>query len=174
MRTAIRGIIILLIVLWLGGVMFFPIVAATAFGNLPDVHAAGTVVGHCLRILHYEGIFAGALIIILLLIAQAIRAVPRSVVVPVVMALIMIGLTCYSQFSIIPRMEHDRIAAGGSIESVPPNDPYRMDFNRLHGLSEHVEEAVLVAGIILVVFFASNFPSAESRDRGSEPLSANQ
>lgn len=71
MRTAIRGIIILLIVLWLGGVMFFPIVAATAFGNLSDVHAAGTVVGHWLRILHYEGIFSGALIIILLLIARA-------------------------------------------------------------------------------------------------------
>src|SRR6185437_16051314 len=116
MRTAIRGIIILLIVLWLGGVMFFPIVAATAFGNLRDVHAAGTVVGHCLRILHYEGIFAGALIVILLLIAQAVRAVPRSVVVPVVLALIMIGLTCWSQFSIIPRMDHDLAATGGSIE----------------------------------------------------------
>lgn len=172
MRTAIRGIIILLIVLWLGGVMFFPILAATAFGNLSDVHAAGTVVGHCLRILHYEGIFSGALIVILLLIAQWVKAVPRSVIVPVVLALVMIGLTCYSQFSIIPRMEHDRIAAGGSIESVPPNDPYRMDFNRLHGRSEHVEEAVLLAGIVLVFFFASNFPSAESHDRAGESVSA--
>lgn len=172
MRTAIRGIIILLIVLWLGGVMFFPIVAATAFGNLNDLHAAGTVVGHCLRILHYEGIFSGALIVILLLIAQAVKAVPRSVIVPVVLALIMIGLTCYSQFSIIPRMEHDRIAAGGSIESVPPNNPYRIDFNRLHGRSEHVEEAVLLAGVILVFFFASNYPRAESHDRASDPVSA--
>lgn len=171
MRTAIRGIIILLIVLWLGGVMFFPIVAATAFGNLPDVHAAGTVVGHCLRILHYEGIFAGALIVILLLIAQAVRAVPRSVVVPVVLALIMIGLTCWSQFSIIPRMDHDLAATGGSISSVPPSNPYRMDFNRLHGRSEHVEEGVLVAGIVLVFFFASNFPKTEVRDRSTQSVS---
>lgn len=163
MRTAIRGIIFLLVVLWLGGVMFFPIVAATAFGNLSDVHAAGTVVGHCLRILHYEGLFSGALIVILLLVAQAVKAVPRSVVVPVVLALIMLGLTAYSQFSIIPRMEHDRIAAGGSIESVPQNDPYRMDFNRLHGRSEHVEEGVLLAGVILVFFFAANYPKAEAR-----------
>jgi len=28
MKTAIRAIILLLVVLWLGGVMFFPIVAA--------------------------------------------------------------------------------------------------------------------------------------------------
>lgn len=171
MRTAIRGIIILLIVLWLGGVMFFPIVAATAFGNLSDVHAAGTVVGHCLRILHYEGIFSGALIVILLLIAQAVRAVPRSVVVPVVLALIMIGLTCWSQFSIIPRMDHDLAATGNSIDSVPPNNPYRVDFNRLHGRSEHVEEGVLLAGVVLVFFFAANSPKVEARDPASEAVS---
>jgi hypothetical protein len=127
------------------------------------VHAAGTVVGHCLRILHYEGLFSGALIVILLLVAQAVKAVPRSVVVPVVLALIMLGLTAYSQFSIIPHMEHDRIAAGGSIESVPQNDPYRMDFNRLHGRSEHVEEGVLLAGVVLVFFFAANYPRTEAR-----------
>jgi hypothetical protein len=35
-----------------------------------------------------------------------------------------------------------------------------MDFNCLHGRSEHVEEGVLVAGIV-PVFFASNYPQAE-------------
>jgi hypothetical protein len=42
-----------------------------------------------------------------------------------------------------------------------------MDFNCLHGRSEHVEEGVLVAGIV-PVFFASNYPQAEKRLSNSE------
>lgn len=161
MRTAIRAIILLLIVLWLGGVLFFPVVAASAFGSLPDTHAAGTIVAKCLRILHYEGLFSGALIVLLLLTAQFIKAVPRSVAAPVVMTLIMLALTAFSQFSIIPRMESYRIAAGGAIDAVPPNNPNRMAFNKLHGTSEHVEEGVLLAGIVLVVLLAANYPKVE-------------
>lgn len=163
MKTAIRALILLLIVLWLGGVMFFPIVAATAFSSLPDTHAAGTIVGECLRVLHQEGLFCGTVIVLLLLTAQFIRAVPRKVIVPVVLTLIMLALTSLSQFSIIPRMEHDRIAAGGAIDAVPASNPYRMDFNKLHGRSEMVEEGVLLAGIALVIVFAANYPAVEKR-----------
>jgi len=162
MKTAIRAIILLLIVLWLGGVLFFPIVAANAFGSLSDTHAAGTIVAKCLRTLHYEGLFSGALIVILLLVAQAVKAVPRSVIAPVVMTLLMLALTAFSQFSVIPRMETYRIAAGGAIDAVPPNDPNRVAFNRLHGVSEKVEECVLLAGIMLVVLVARNYPSPET------------
>ncbi|HEX5234419.1 MAG TPA: DUF4149 domain-containing protein [Silvibacterium sp.] len=158
MRTAIRAIILFFLVLWLGGVLFFPIVAATAFGSLTDTHAAGTIVAKCLRILHYEGLISGFLIVLLLLLGQWTRAFARSVVAPVVMALIMLGLTAFSQFSIIPRMESYRIAAGGAIDLVPPSNPNRVAFNRLHGTSMHVYEGVLLSGIILVVLLAANYP----------------
>jgi hypothetical protein len=175
MKTVIRAIILLLIVLWLGGVMFFPIVAASAFGSLPDPHAAGTIVAKCLRVLHYEGFFAGAIIVILLLIGQAVRAFPRPVLIPVILALIMLGLTAYSQFSVIPRMDHDIAATGGAIDSVPANNPYRVDFNRLHHWSEHLEEGVLVAGIILVILLAGNYPKieppSEAKTADTQPLS---
>ena len=162
MRTTIRAIILFLIVLWLGGVLFFPIVAASAFSSISDTHAAGTIVAKCLRTLHYEGLFSGALIVILLLVAQVIKAVPRSVIAPVVITLIMLALTAFSQFSVIPRMETYRIAAGGAIDAVPPSDPNRIAFNRLHGVSEHVEECVLLAGIVLVVLVAANYPKSAS------------
>jgi hypothetical protein len=154
MKTAIRAIIFLLIVLWLGGVMFFPVVAATAFGTISDAHAAGTIVAKCLRTLHYEGLFAGAGIVLLLLAAQALRAFPRSVAAPVVVTLIMLALTAFSQFSIIPRMENDRMAEGGAINLMDRNNPNTIDFNRLHDLSEKVEQGVLVGGIVLVVLLA--------------------
>jgi hypothetical protein len=154
MKTLLRALILLLVVLWLGGVMFFPIVAATAFGSLPDTHAAGTVVGKCLRILHYEGLFAGTLLIVLLLAAQRVRAYARNVALPVLFALAMLALTAFSQFWIIPKMEGYRLAAGGAIDAVAAGDPNRVEFNKLHVLSEHVEEGVLVAGIVLVVLMS--------------------
>ena len=160
MRTAIRAIILFFLVLWLGGVLFFPIVAATAFSTISDTHAAGTIVAKCLRILHYEGFVSGAIIVLLLLLGQWTRAFARSVIAPVVMALIMLGLTAWSQFSIIPRMESYRIAAGGAIDAVPPTNPNRVAFNKLHGTSEHVEEGVLLAGIVLIVLIAWNHPAS--------------
>src|SRR5579885_1512533 len=144
MNSFLRALILLLIVLWLGGVMFFPIVAATAFSTLPDTHQAGTIVGKCLRILHYEGLFAGTLMVILLLAARRIRAYTRNI------ALAMLVLTAFSQFWIIPKMESYRIAAGGAIDAVAQDDPNRVAFNKLHVVSERVEEGVLLAGIVLV------------------------
>jgi hypothetical protein len=161
MKTAIRALLLLLVALWLGGVMFFPVVAATAFGTLSNTHAAGAIVARCLRVLHYEGLFAGAAIVLLLLAAQALRALPRPAAAPVVVTLIMLGLTAYSQYSIIPRMEGYRLAAGGAIDAVPAGDSNRVAFNRLHGVSEKVEEGVLVGGIVLVVLLARG-PKAAS------------
>ena len=130
--------------------MFFPVVAGTAFGSLPDVHAAGTVVGKCLRILHDEGLGAGILLIILLLAAHRLRTYAHHVAAPIVVVVIMLAFTAYSQFSIIPRMDTYMAAAGGSIDAVAQGNPNRIAFNRLHSESEHVEEGVLLVGIILV------------------------
>ncbi len=154
MKTLLRALILLLIVLWLGGVMFFPVVAGTAFSSLPDTHAAGTIVGKCLRILHYEGLFAGTLLIILLLVAGRVRAYTRKVALPAFFALAMLVLTAFSQFWIIPKMENYRLAAGGAIDAVEVNDPNRVAFNQLHVVSERVEEGVLLAGLVLVVLVA--------------------
>ena len=154
MKTLLRALILILIVLWLGGVLFFPVVAATAFSSLSDTHAAGTIVGKCLRILHYEGLFAGTFLVVLLLAARRFRAYTRNIGLPVFFALAMLALTAYSQFWIIPKMEGYRIAAGGAIDAVSANDPNRIAFNRLHVVSERVEEGVLLAGLVLVVLVA--------------------
>ena len=161
MRTAIRALILLLIALWLGAVLYFPVVAGTAFTVLTDTHTAGTIVGQCLRFLHYEGLICGALIVLLLLVTQWVKAVPRSVIAPVAVTLVMLALTAFSQFSIIPRMENYRIAAGGAIDAVPPDNPNRIAFNKLHNQSETVEEGVMLAGLVLIVLIAANYPPVE-------------
>jgi Domain of unknown function (DUF4149) len=154
MRTTLRALIFLLIVFWLGGVMFFPVVAWAAFSSLSDTHAAGTIVAKSLRTLHYEGLFTGSALLLLLVAAQRARAFSRQVLAPILLTLVMLGLTAYSQFSVIARMEADRIRVGGAIDAAPANDPSRIDFNRLHQRSETVEEGVMLAGILEVVALA--------------------
>jgi hypothetical protein len=155
MKTVLRTAISLAIVVWLGSLLFFPVVAAVSFSHLADTHAAGTVVGACLRILHSEGLFAGLLLLVLFVAASLSDMYPRQVLRwPTIMVLIMLVLTAISQFWIIPRMEVYRNAAGGVIDAVPKSNPDRVGFDRLHNLSTHVEEGVMIAGLLLVVLLA--------------------
>ena len=155
MKTLVRTMISLAIVFWLGGLLFFPVVAAVAFSHLSDTHAAGSVVGACLRILHQEGLFAGLLLAVLFIAASIMDIYPRQVLRgPMLMVVVMLILTSVSQFGIIPRMETYRIAAGGAIDAVPKSDPNRMGFDRLHNISTYVEEGVMIAGLLMVVLLA--------------------
>ena len=150
MRFLLRSLILLLLMLWVGGSMFFPIVAASAFSVLP-VHQAGMVVGKSLKTLEIEGLVAGALLILFLALAQRLRAFSRNVIAPMVLIVVMMGLTAFSRFSIIPRMDNDMVDAGGMIEAVPATNPYRQDFNRLHHESVNVFGAVLIGGILATI-----------------------
>jgi hypothetical protein len=131
-------------------------VAAITFGTLqPDTHTAGTIVGQLLRILHGMGLVSGMAALALLALAAA-RGIykPRTVLAPMALILLMAAFTLYSQFGIIPAMERDRIAAGGVIDAADLNNPYRIDFNRLHGHSMKVEEMILLLGLATVILVA--------------------
>jgi hypothetical protein len=157
MRTLFRSLLYLSLIVWLGAEIFFPIVAAITFQTLqPDTHAAGTIVGHLLRILHGMGLVSGMVALALLALAPAWGIYkPRAMLAPMGLLIAMIGLTFYSQYGIIPAMERDRIAAGGAIDLADAANPSRMDFEKLHHRSEDVEGAVLLLGLVTVVFVAS-------------------
>jgi hypothetical protein len=153
MKIVLRTLLYLAFVVWLGAEIFFPIVAAITFMTLaPDTHAAGTIVGQLLRILHGMGLVFGVVALVLLALAPVWGIYkPRTVVAPMILLVAMIACTCYSQFAIIPAMERDRIAAGGDINAAEPSNPSRVHFNQLHVLSERVEEAVLLMGLVTLV-----------------------
>jgi hypothetical protein len=62
-------------------------------------------------------------------------------------------------------MEGYRLAAGGTIDSVSRDDPNRIAFNKLHVVSEKVEEGVLFSGIVLVILLAGNYGERLSKER---------
>jgi hypothetical protein len=156
MKTVLRTLLYLALVVWLGAEIFFPIVAATAFGTPhTDTHTAGVIVGAVLRILHGMGFVSGIVALALFALAPAWNIYkPRTVLAPMVLILIMIALTAFSQFIVIPAMERDRIAAGGSIDLADPANPLTAHFNILHNRSVHVEAAILLLGLAAVVFVA--------------------
>ena len=154
MKTLLRAIVWLALVVWLGGLLFFPITAWAAFSTIADTHQAGTIVAKCLAVAHHEGLVAGCLIIVLLAVGHVIGVYRKGVGIAFVVTAIMLLLTAFSQFWIIPHMERDRLAVGGAIDNVPATEPHHADFNRLHNVSIHLEEAVMLAGVILVVMLS--------------------
>jgi hypothetical protein len=163
MKTLVRTIVWLALVIWLGGMFFFIVTAAASFGTVADTHVAGTIVAKCLHVLHHEGLVAGCIILAFLAIGRSRGVYVRGVKTAIIVTIIMMGLTAFSEFWIMPHMEVDRIAVGGAIDSVPPSDPHHADFNRLHGVSEHLELANMIGGLVLVFLLAS--ASTEARDR---------
>jgi hypothetical protein len=152
MKTLLRTLLFLSLIVWLGAEIFFPIVAAVTFTTLlPDTHTAGTIVGQLLRILHGMGLVSGMVALAVLALAPAWGICkPRAALVPMILIVLMIGCTVYSQYRIIPAMERDRRAAGGAIDANDPENPVTAHFNRLHHLSEDVEGAILLLGLATV------------------------
>ena len=156
MKTLIRTLLLLALIVWLGAEIFFPVVAGVTFGQLaPDTHAAGQIVGALLRIAHGMGLVCGIVLLALLALAPAwgIFKSP-SVLAPMVLVVLMVALTAYSQYVIIPAMERDRAAAGGVIDAVPQDNPARVHFNALHRRSTNVEGGVVLLGLAVVALIA--------------------
>jgi hypothetical protein len=156
MKTLLRTLLYLALIVWLGAEIFFPVVAAITFMTLrADTHTAGTIVGQLLRILHGMGMVSGLVALALLALSPAWAIYkPRAVLAPMGLILAMIALTAFSQFAVIPAMERDRLAAGGAIDTADATNPTTVHFNELHNRSEHVEEVILLLGLGTVVLVA--------------------
>ncbi len=175
MRTFLRTLILLALVVWVGGLLFFgAVVAPVAFESLmpmfPDpavgIHVAGTLVRDSLTHLHHIGLFCGAVLLLLYVVERITRATRRSIGPPMVLTVVMMGLTAYSQFSIIPRMEMLRLKAGAAMADFGSTNPARVDFNRLHNLSTSLEGIVLLCGVGLIVLYARPEPIVDSPSQG--------
>jgi len=96
---------LLSLVCWIGGLMFFAFVLApTAFSVLPTTHLAGNVVGRALGKLHWIAIFSGVVYLISsLLYSRLTDGTAHLFAARHVLLCAMLALTLISQFGIIPR-----------------------------------------------------------------------
>jgi len=152
MTTVLRILRLIAISTWVGSLIFFGFVAKVAFSTLPDAHSAGVVVRGTLISLHHLGLVAGMIYFFItlgLLATQGDTHPARAAELALIIA--MLGLTLYSQYSILPRMEADRASLGGDVATSPTDAPAHIHFDRLHSLSVKVEGAILIEGLLLLV-----------------------
>jgi len=152
----LRFLMLLSLVVWLGGLIFFSfVVAPTLFSVLPTRHLAGSVVNRSLGALHWMGLVSGVVFLISsmtharLAIGSAHPLAARHILL-----YIMLALTLISQFGISPKMASLR-ASMGEIDPVPPTDPARVQFNALHVWSTRLEGGVFLLGLVVVYLTAA-------------------
>ena len=149
----LRFLMLLALIVWIGGIIFLAFVEApTAFtpGLLPTRHMAGSIVGRSLGLLHADGNRLRLCLPDLRrcsLPADDRQSTPIS---PPPSSNRRDART-YHDLAVrhLPEDARPR-AQAGVIDSLPLNDPVRMEFNRLHVWSEDFESAVLLLGLIAV------------------------
>jgi len=151
----LRYLMLLSLIVWLGGLIFFSfVVAPTAFAVLPTRHLAGSVVSRSLNLLHWIGLISGLVFLVTsLLYSRYTTGSAHPFAARHLPVVIMLVLTCVSQFGISPRMASLR-ASVGEMDNVPLNDPARVQFNALHQWSTRLEGGVLLLGLVVVYLTA--------------------
>jgi len=151
----LRFLMLLSLVVWIGGLIFFPVVAQTAFSVLPSRHLAGSVVGRSLGILHWMAIASGLIFLVSSLIYNRLSTGSMHLFAGRhILLCLMLLLTLISQFGIIPRMDTLRASLPGEIDSIPLDNPARMQFDALHVWSTRIEQGVLLLGLIAIYLTA--------------------
>jgi uncharacterized membrane protein len=153
--SVLRFLMLLSMVIWVGGIIFFSFVVAPAlFQILPSRHLSGLVVTRTLASLHWIGVVSGGVFLICSFFAayrtsgsvQALAA--RNVLV-----LGMMVATLVSQTVVSAKMAALR-AEMGEIDKIPASDPRRIAFNHLHQWSTGLEVVVLILGLATIYVIA--------------------
>jgi len=156
----LRFVMLLSLVVWVGGLIFFAFVLApTVFspGLLPTHQMAGSIVGRSLDLLHFMAIASGIIFLVSSTLYNRLSVgTTRPLTARHILILLMLLLTLISQFVISPKMHGIREEVG-VIDNVPLNSPLRMQFDRLHVWSEDFEIAVLLLGLVAVYATAQAF-----------------
>jgi len=139
---------LLALIVWIGGVVFFAFVMAPTLFTVLSPPLAANVVSPALSKLHSIGLVAGAVFLTSSLIYNWRKyAQLRLFSVTHVLVVLMMALTAISQFAITPRMRDLRSAGLTGGEA-------RAEFDRLHNWSTRTEGGVLVLGLVVVALVA--------------------
>ena len=155
--SLLRTFMLLALVVWVGGIIFFGFVLAPTLFKLLTVNDAGNVVSRSLTVLHWMGIISAVVFLICSVLYSRIKLARAKVFsLTNVLMIVMLAFTLISQFGISPRMRALR-AEMHSADQRAASDVAKAEFDRLHQWSTRLEGGVLVCGIIVVVLTARRF-----------------
>jgi uncharacterized membrane protein len=158
MNVFLRALRLLTIVVWVGGLIFFAFVEApTAVHVMGTTQQFAQLINGSITTLNRLGHALGLVFLVAtaLLWLRSSPLLRRLLLTQIALVVLMVAATMYVQAAIVPAMERDRAAAGGDIAAVPTTSPARLDFDRLHALSEKVEGSALLLGLAVVILMAT-------------------
>lgn len=159
----LRVVSLAVVALWIGGLAVLGVIVAPAVFRVLETH--DPIAGRILAGLVFGDVFAsfqrlawalGAGLLLLLAIRTALGPRPRRLALQLVLVTGMLAVSAVTGLVVGPRIEALRAATSTTVASLPDTDPRKIEFGRLHGLSNGLMVLTLVAG--LCVFWI------ESRD----------
>lgn len=155
LMPALTGIVVLAV--WLGAAALVAgVVAPAAFAVLPTRTLAGALVGRVLPAIFWSGMVLAVAVIVLIRASGAGN-------LGIVGAIITFAGCAIAQLVISPRIERIRAAIAGPVDALDLNDPRRLEFGRLHGMSVL---AMGVAGLGAILAMAMLIRHVAARNAG--------
>lgn len=155
--SLVRFLMLLSLVVWIGGLIFFAFVMAPALFNpaiLPTRQLAGNVVSRTLSVLHWIAICCGLIFAVTSMIdSRVVNGAAQPFAARNLLIYLMMILTLVGMFGIAARMQSLKEQMG-TIDLVAQDDARRVEFNRLHVWSTRVEGTVLLLGLALIFLTA--------------------
>jgi hypothetical protein len=159
---------LLALIVWIGGIIFFAFVEAPVlFAHGSFYYERGSVIRASLASLHAMGIVAGIVFLVCSVRYSFIKHLQLRIVSLLHgLVVLMLVLTGISQFAVTPKIHTILEQTHFGVEIPPetdnyPNDPSfpqkRNEFNRLHTLSTKLEGGVLFLGLSVVALTARRF-----------------
>src|SRR5436190_239919 len=145
---ALRYVAVLTMVIWIGGILALGAIAAPSLFDVlaaqPDSGRllAGALFGEILRRFHLVAYGAGVLLLGTLVLRRVLGPAPRRFAWRLGIATVMVAASAYSGLVVGSRIARLQSAIGAAPSSLPVDDPRRVEFGRLHGLSTALERGI--------------------------------
>lgn len=152
----LRYLYVVALVLWVGGlVVAGALVAPSVFGVLQAWNAsegrvlAGQVFGEVLLRLTWLSYVMGGVMFIALTLHRLLGARPVKYGVRVGIMAVMVTMMMVTGFWLIPQVDAIQAGVKGPVAELAATDPRRVEFNRLHGLSNILFSITAIGGLAL-------------------------
>lgn len=152
----LRYLYVVALVVWVGGLLVAgALVAPSVFGVLQAWNQsqgrmlAGQVFGEVLLRLTWLSYAMGAVMIITLTLHRLLGARPLKYGIRVGIMALMLVMMMITGWYLIPEVDAIQAQVSGPVSELPATDPRRMEFNRLHGLSNILFSITAIGGLAL-------------------------
>lgn len=152
----LRYLYVVALVLWVGGLITAgALVAPSVFGVLQAWNAsegrvlAGAVFGDVLLRLTWLSYFMGGVMFVALTLHRLLGARPVKYGVRVGIMALMLVMMMITGLVLIPEVDAIQAQVAGPVAELPATDARRVEFNRLHGLSNILFSITAIGGLAL-------------------------